>query len=216
MHGKVAQYTLSPRGEVDGLILDDGTEVVFSPHESGQLIYTVRPGDTVTIHGLKARVISEVLGMSITNDATHQTVIGGGPHGAEERGHAPLEVTGQIKQVLHGPQGEVNGVLLDDGTQVRLPPPEVTKLKDMLAPGKPLVVRGPAVSSVLGKLVMAREIGPDAKSLVKIDAPFPGGPMQRMMHAMKGRHGPGPGANANAGDKEVPGGPPGAPPPAVQ
>jgi hypothetical protein len=26
VHGKVAQYSLTPRGEVDGLILDDGTQ----------------------------------------------------------------------------------------------------------------------------------------------------------------------------------------------
>src|SRR5271154_1456779 len=53
--GKVVQYTLTPRGDVDGLILDDGTEVHVPPSVSSELVFAVRPGDAVTIHGLKTR-----------------------------------------------------------------------------------------------------------------------------------------------------------------
>src|SRR5271167_4166173 len=73
--GKVAQYTLTPRGDVDGLILDDGTEVHVTPTVSTELVFAVRPGDAVTIHGLKARAIPMVAAMSITNDATDTTVV---------------------------------------------------------------------------------------------------------------------------------------------
>lgn len=41
--GTVARYTLTPRGDVDGLVLGDGTEVRFPPHLSAQLVYAVRP-----------------------------------------------------------------------------------------------------------------------------------------------------------------------------
>ena len=34
--GNVAQYSLTPRGDVDGLILTDGTEVNLPPHASTQ------------------------------------------------------------------------------------------------------------------------------------------------------------------------------------
>lgn len=216
-HGKVAQYSLTPRGDVDGVILDDGTEVFFTPRESAQLIFTVRPGDTVTVHGLKARVIPEVLAMSITNDATHQTVIASGPHAWEQPQRGPIEVSGSIKQLLHGPNGEVNGLLLDNGAQVRLPPPEAAKLGAMLQVGKPITVRGDGFSNVLGKLVMAREIGPDAQSLKKINVPFPGGPFERMMmmrgmgpHGAWGERGPigrGPGAMQGPGGPVGQGGP---------
>ena len=47
--GTVKQYTLTPRGDVDGLILNDGTEIKLPPHLSSQVVYAIRPGDAVTI-----------------------------------------------------------------------------------------------------------------------------------------------------------------------
>ncbi|HJU20543.1 MAG TPA: hypothetical protein VJ770_29175 [Stellaceae bacterium] len=54
VEGRVAQYSLTPRGDVDGLILDDGTEVHLPPHLGAQLVFSVKPGDPVTVRGLKA------------------------------------------------------------------------------------------------------------------------------------------------------------------
>src|SRR5580700_6987358 len=51
--GIIKQYTLTPRGDVDGLILNDGTEVTLPPHLASQIVFAVRPGDAVTIPGLK-------------------------------------------------------------------------------------------------------------------------------------------------------------------
>src|SRR4051794_40803118 len=52
--GRMQQFTLTPRGDIDGLILADGTEVKTPPHLSTQLAYVLRVGDPVTVHGLKA------------------------------------------------------------------------------------------------------------------------------------------------------------------
>src|SRR5438067_9405972 len=52
--GEVQQFTLTPRGDIDGLILTDGTEVKTPPHLSTEIANSVKPGDTVTIHGLRA------------------------------------------------------------------------------------------------------------------------------------------------------------------
>src|SRR5579863_293888 len=46
--GQVQQFTLTPRGDIDGLILSDGTEVKTPPHLSTEIAYSIRPGDTVT------------------------------------------------------------------------------------------------------------------------------------------------------------------------
>ena len=48
------------------------------------------------------------------------------PAGPPASGEAQqtLEAAGRIKAQLHGPRGDLNGVLLEDGTIVRLPPPE--------------------------------------------------------------------------------------------
>jgi hypothetical protein len=206
--GKVAQYTLTPRGDVDGLILADGTEVHVNPHLSSQLIFSIRPGDAVTIHGLKARALPMIAAASITNDATGVTVTGMGVRG-RGNGETQLTDTGKIKEVLHDPRGAVNGVLMEDGTVVRLPPPEARRLADELAVGKPLSVRGDGVASPLGRVVMARQIGPDASKLVEIWAPRPrSGPM------MGGGRAGMPGHGRDGGpDHPMPGRDGGPPPP---
>lgn len=196
---------------MDGLILDDATEVHFSPRQSTLLVATVKPGDTVTIHGLKARTIPMIKAMSITQDATGQSVVEthegrhfGPPGGPEGRhfwprwfGHGPvrgpdggppppppgeggegteLAASGTVKLQLHGPRGELNGVLLDNGAEVHLPPPVAEQLGDALAVGKPVAVRGFGSKSVLGTSIEARAFGAGAASLKEIAPPPPGGP----------------------------------------
>lgn len=190
--GKVAQYLPTPRGDVDGLLLDDGTEVQVGPFASTQLVFAVRPGDTVTVHGLKARALPMIAAASVTNDATGVTVLGGPPRLHEP---AQVDVQGTVKETLHGPRGDANGVLLQDGTVVRLPPPEAEKLGDMLATGKAIVVHGFGYAGPLGKAVAAREIGPDAAHLTKIAGPRPGWNMMGGPHGWAERmwgmfHGP--------------------------
>ena len=188
IRGKVAEYSLTPRGDVDGLILADGTEVHLPPHLGTQLVYAVKPGDAVTIHGLRARAIPMVQAMSISNDATGGSVTDTGPAGPGgppgPRGmQASLTAQGHVKAQLHGPQGELNGALLDDGTIVRLPPPEAQRLVAELAPGAPLTVQGSGFAGTLGHVIEARSIGPSADRLVQVAAPprrgpgpIPGGP----------------------------------------
>ena len=198
--GKVAQYLLTPRGEVDGLLLADGTEVYVAPRLSTQLVFAVKPGDAVTIHGLKAKAIPMVMGASITNDATGATVTGG-PRGP----HAPMaqfDVTGVVKAQLHSPRGDVDGVLMQDGTIVRLPPPEAQKFATELAPGQPLFVHGFGYEGALGKIVAARTLGPDKDHTQAVASPHMPGPGGHMWghRPMMGDHGP------------MMGGPGGAPP----
>jgi hypothetical protein len=174
-HGKVAEYSLTPNGDVDGLILTDGTEVHLPPHLGTQLVFAVKPGDAVTIHGLRARAIPMVQAMSVTNDATGNTVTdsgaGGapGPRGAEQT----LTAQGRIKAQLHGPQGDLNGALLEDGTIVRLPPPEAQRLAADLTPGAMLYVKGDGFAGPLGRVIAARSIGPNPTQLAEIAAPPP-------------------------------------------
>src|ERR1700746_3532340 len=106
LQGKVGQYSLTPRGDVDGLILDDGTEIHLPPHLGAQLVFTVKPGDRITVHGLKARAIAMVQAMSVTNDATGATVTDNGPDGPSgpRDGGTYLSAQGHIRTQLHGPR----------------------------------------------------------------------------------------------------------------
>ena len=222
IQGKVAQYSLTPRGDVDGLILADGTEVHMPPHLGAQLVQAVKPGDAVTIRGLRARNLPLVQAMQVSNDAGGASVTdtgpgdgprgprgpggghGGGPGGgpdARPRGRASdqpaLTAQGRVKAALHGPRGDVNGALLDDGTIIRLPPPEAQRLASQIAPGAAVYVQGQGYAGPLGRVIAARAIGPDANSTTPIAAPPRHG------------HGPvgGPGDPRDAG----PGAPPAAP-----
>ncbi|MDB5365650.1 MAG: hypothetical protein JWM77_1577 [Rhodospirillales bacterium] len=168
VQGKVAQYSLNDRGDVDGLILEDGTEVHLPPHLGTQLVFAVRPGDAVTVRGLKARSLPLVQAMEVTADATGNTISDTGPAPAR-----PMNVQGRVKAQLHGPEGDLNGVLLDDGTMVRLPPSEADRLAMSLAPGQTLYVEGDGVASPLGKVIAARAIGSNATQLARV-APKPG------------------------------------------
>ena len=49
LSGKVAQFLPGPMGGIEGLLLEDGTEVHISPMQSTELALIVRPGDKVTI-----------------------------------------------------------------------------------------------------------------------------------------------------------------------
>jgi hypothetical protein len=73
--GQVLQFTLTARGEIDGLILTDGTEVKTPAHLSTQIAYAVKPSDTVTIHGLRAAALPLVQAVSITDETTRLSVV---------------------------------------------------------------------------------------------------------------------------------------------
>ncbi len=213
--GTVAQYMLTPRGDVDGFILTNGTEVFMAPRLSTQLVFAVKPGDAITIHGLQAKAEPLVLAESVTNDATHATVVGGprGPSGGAWNAHE-LDAGGVVKAPLHAPNGLVDGVLLTDGTIVRLPPFEAAKLASLLAPGKTVAVKGWGYAGPLGKIVAARQIGPDTAHLQMVAHPRFDGPGGRFFgHGpmMDGRgFGPG-GMMGGPGGGFGPGGGPGGP-----
>jgi hypothetical protein len=204
--GKVAQYSLTPRGDVDGLILADGTEVHVPPHLSNQLVFAVKPGDAVTIHGLKARAVPMIMAGSVTNDATGVAVAGSG---RGPRGDATeIEASGRVKAQLHSPRGDVDGVVLTDGTIIRLPPPEAQRLSASLAPGATVFARGPGYAGPLGKVVGAQSLGPDKEHTQTVAGPRPPGPGWRHEH---GRGPGGPGGPAGHGPYG-----PGGPAPALE
>src|SRR5262249_25493868 len=78
-HGQLQQFTLTPRGDIDGMILTDGTEVNTPPHLSTEIAYSIKPGDTLIIHGLHAAALPLVQAVSISEAAPGRTVIDDGP-----------------------------------------------------------------------------------------------------------------------------------------
>jgi hypothetical protein len=191
--GHVQQFTLTPRGDIDGLILTDGTEVDTPPHLSTQIAFAIKPGDNVTIHGLHAAALPLVQAVSITDEQTGRTVIDNGPPRPRPGAPPPLppagtttgvggplpgltEVQGRVRMALHGPRGDPNGVLLDDGTVPRLPPPEAYRFASLLQPGQSVVAEGSELVSALGKVVDVQQIGASREQLSLVETPPRPGP----------------------------------------
>ncbi|MCD4865951.1 hypothetical protein [Pseudomonas sp. PLB05] len=178
--GQLKQFLLNPRGDIDGLILADGTEVNTPPHLSEQLAATFKPGDSINVAGLRAASLPLVQAVSLTNVQTGKTVTDEGPERSgkprpppprpgAERDNDSLQ--GQIVQLLHGPRGNVNGALLQDGTALRLPPHEALRLQALLKPGQSIAARGELVANAQGRAFRVSALGTDANSLQALDTP---------------------------------------------
>ena len=178
--GKVAQYSLTPRGTVDGLILTDGTEVMVPPHMATAMVFAIHPADAVTVRGQKIGTGPVVTAVAVTNDATG-AVIDTSPPEPPRR----MNDEGRVKLQLHDRQGRLNGVLLEDGTTVRMPPDEAARHATGLAIGQSLYARGNGVADPLGKVIAAREIGPNSAQLSKVSEPA----YKRWMHEVFGDDG---------------------------
>jgi hypothetical protein len=162
LKGTVARYTLKPRGDVDGLLLSDGTEVHFPPHMSAQVVYAIKPGDAITVRGQKAYNMPLIDAVAISNDASGLTVVDRGPdRGPRAMAWADqlISAQGRVQAVLHGKRGEVNGAILEDGTILRLPPPEAERFAALLMPGQSINAQGNGLVTPLGRVIDVQAIG---------------------------------------------------------
>ena len=175
--GQMDAYSLTPRGDVDGVILKDGTQVHMPPHLGAKLVQAVKPGDAVTIHGLKAMALPVIQALSITGDVSGQTVVDTGPPAVPPQPLAMsfqwVTASGRVREPLYGPRGDMNGALLDDGTQVHLPPDQASTLGAGLQPGQTLVAQGYGVTGAYGRSLDAQQIGASPAQLVQVGPPAP-------------------------------------------
>jgi len=119
--GQVEHYLLNPQGLVSGLILNNGLQVRFPPHNANSLVATIKPGDSVKVTGTPGTPSNfgqEVKAYSITNTNTQRTVINQPP---ADVNYNNLSVEGTARHWLVGRRGEINGILLSSGAQVMFP-----------------------------------------------------------------------------------------------
>ena len=170
--GAVRRLLVNPQGEVDALLLADGTIVKFPPHMSQELVAAVRVGDAVSVRGFREPG-GGVKAFVIVNQVTNQQVIEHPP--APDIVRMPphlrfatlarLQVTGTIEQVLRGKNGEVNGALLSDGATVRFPPHAAFDFATILQPGQSITAQGLGTENVYGKGIEATAMGPGLNAL---------------------------------------------------
>jgi hypothetical protein len=176
VRGVARSFLLTPAGDVNGLLLDDGTQVDVPPHLGAELSAAVRLRDGVEVTGMRAAGSPLVRAVLIKDLATSRVVrVDGAPmptppgRAAAAPALSQMTVEGPIAALLYTPRGDVGGVVMHDGTQVRFPPAQASERG--LAVGKPLYARGFGTQVAQGRAMEATAIGPDAAGAQAIFAP---------------------------------------------
>ena len=183
--GAVERFLLDPHGDADGMILGDGTEVHFPPHMSAELCAAIRLGEKpeIKVRGVRPRNSALIAAIAIETMDGKRIVDNGPPkrHAEKEKPdkdgptpkHEKMQAEGRIRHVLHGPKGKARGALLEDGTIIRIPAHEAERIAHLLSPGGRLAVRGEGLTSELGTVIEAREVGPSADELQPLKPKMP-------------------------------------------
>ncbi|WP_295551379.1 hypothetical protein [uncultured Pseudacidovorax sp.] len=168
--GTLARWLINPNGEADGLLLQDGTQVSFPPHLSAELTALAQPGERIDVSGwrateggvLQAQQVS-VRGRTVADQPPAPGAVPPAPRAMGAL--AAMDAGGRIVRVLSSGRGDVNGVLLEDGTIVRFPPHVGRMIGGLLQPGAPLYAQGWGTRSPLGTALEATRLGASPKAL---------------------------------------------------
>lgn len=155
--GIVDRYLLNPRGEVNGLLLRDGSQMHVTLRAAQDLTKAVQPGDHIRVHGrrvsdsplVKPDVIINVTdGRSFTVPYRLDLPM---PPREERRTVTEMHAAGTIQVLLYDHLKDVvNGALLSDGTQVRLPPDVGDHFHSSLQQNMDVEVRGYGTTTPYG------------------------------------------------------------------
>jgi hypothetical protein len=171
----VERFLVNPDGNADGMILLNGVEVYFAPYLSDAVLMAVHVGDRITVYGelpmaeplIVAAVIEAEDGSRIEDagriDGYRTSAPSVGLHRGRERSR--LQVEALVRRALHGPSGELRGVLLDDGTTVSFSVQDGADLEELLSPASWVTVRGVGLVTELGTAIEADEIGQSAQAM---------------------------------------------------
>jgi hypothetical protein len=132
--GTVRETTTAPKGEVDGVIFNDGTWVHWPPHLADSFSAVAVKGDKIRVRGymetspkgdtrLEVSTLTNLRTQkSVDNpdrpppaDAANDRPVGPGDDGA-------IIKTGTVREFTNAPKGEVDGLILNDGTWIHWPP----------------------------------------------------------------------------------------------
>jgi hypothetical protein len=183
--GRIAHWLPNPNGDVDGLLLEDGTQVSFAPTLFAGVRENAQLHDEVQVRGSRGAALAALRALEIRNVRSGRS-IGSEPRaeprqpppGREPSAITAMNATGRISALLHTGRGDLNGVMLDDGLVVRFPPHAVSSLASAPRLGGSFYARGYGTRGSFGNAFEATRLGSSEDSAQDIFAP-PGGPAPR-------------------------------------
>lgn len=162
-HGSVAAVIPNEAGDIDGLLLASGQEVHLPPHFSPALRRRLKLGDTVEIRGVKPRDVDLLVAVAVRFEDGAE--VSGPPRQGKKprRDHAVdpqrWSYEGTLARLLHGPHGDVHGLLLEDGVVGRFPPHAERGWQRQLQPGATLRLEGRWQDTPYGPLIQVDRLG---------------------------------------------------------
>jgi len=174
VQGSVAQYLMNPDGFVDGLLLSDNTIIRFPPHLGQVLTQTVSPQDVVKVEGFFESP-GILHASSIIDLQSQRSVVDTPPSPRHPRpprpgsgSRQPLNANGTIRVLTHNKRGEVDGVVLSDGSVIHFAPPVGVQFAALLREGNAVAATGYGTSNEFGRSLEATAIGPSMSQLEPI------------------------------------------------
>ena len=146
-HGIVKSFRKNRHQDIDGILLEDGTDVRFPPHIGRQVKVAISIGDAIKIDGQKkTKPRGEIVFEARRIQAAKETIEIPRPkahhpkhtHSSDET----MNAKGRLDEFHFNRHGELDGFRLDDETEVKFPPHLGSKLEQCFAVGDEVLAEG--------------------------------------------------------------------------
>lgn len=146
-HGIVKSFRKNHHQDIDGVLLEDGTDVRFPPHIGRQVKVAIKIGDAIKIDGQtktkpRAEIVLEARRIQTRNEVieiprpkAHH------PKPTHSSGEA-MNANGRLVEFHFNRHGELDGFRLDDETEVKFPPHLGSSLERCVAVGDTVLAEG--------------------------------------------------------------------------
>jgi hypothetical protein len=171
LDGRIARFVINPEGSVDGLVLEDGTLVRFPPRLGTQVVGSFRVGAPVRLMGMRSangdmraeQLISPDSGVRLLDQPPAPDGDRPPPPALRGAGLVKLTVSGEVARLTTAPRGEPDGVMLRDGTVIKLTPPGAQQFTALLQPGTKVEAEGYGSQNQYGRALQATAFGASGK-----------------------------------------------------
>lgn len=143
----VTELLKNDHDDVDGLQLDSGDRVHFPPHMGPQITAIVKVGNQVEVEGRpevtpKGERVFEI--SQITSGKETVRIAHPRPkHGPKAKhDEEPMTAQGKVAEYASNPHGDVDGLILKDGTVVKFPPHQSSELQELVQVGDEVKIEG--------------------------------------------------------------------------
>ena len=138
LSGRVKSFVKNDHGDTDGLTMENGASIHFPPHMSNSITKLIQIGDRIDVRGREhTRPRGETVFQAERIRKGDQSVEieppqprKGPPRGPRESEEL-LTVTATIREFHSNRHGDVDGLLLSDGTEVKVPPHQGNELHEL-------------------------------------------------------------------------------------